>query len=157
MTVYDVTPQGQVSRNGVPIKLRIRNGYYSYCECINNVKRDVVVHRQVAERYIPNPHNKPCVNHIDGNKLNNDVSNLEWVTHKENSQHASRLGLNDYQKTRKTKNNVSARTLTMAEANEIRATYVEGSRTFGTRVLGRKYGIPHTAVQLILQGKTYTH
>lgn len=157
MTVYQVSTTGIVTRNGKEIKTRIRSGYLSFTECINNVKRDVYVHRLVAKTYIPNPQNKPCINHIDGNKLNNCVSNLEWVTHKENSVHASRTGLNDYQRTRKTKNNVSARTLSMVEANEIRASYIAGSRTLGARALGRKYGIPHTAVLLILQGKTYTH
>ena len=42
------------------------------------------VHRLVALHYIPNPDNKPCVDHIDGNKLNNNVENLRWVTHQEN-------------------------------------------------------------------------
>lgn len=57
------------------------------------LRRSIRIHKMVADAFISNPNNKPEVNHIDGNKANNCIDNLEWVTHKENSTHAINTGL----------------------------------------------------------------
>lgn len=62
----------------------------------NYIRKVVSVHRLKAIYFIPNPNNYPCVNHIDGNKLNNNLDNLEWCTHSQNSKHAHALGLNKF-------------------------------------------------------------
>lgn len=61
-------------------------------------RKEIKTHRIVAMAFIPNPEDKPCVNHKDGNKLNNHVSNLEWCTHKENVKHMWDTGLNSREK-----------------------------------------------------------
>lgn len=68
-------------------------GYQRVVLQLNGIRKHVKVHRLVALYFLENPENKPEVNHKDGNKLNNHVDNLEWVTPKENEQHAYLLGL----------------------------------------------------------------
>lgn len=69
------------------------DGYLQIGFCNNNVCTYRYVHRLVAQAFISNPDNLPCVNHKDGNKENNCVENLEWVTNVQNIQHAIQLGL----------------------------------------------------------------
>ena len=70
-----------------------RKGYYAVTFHMNNKAYCRKVHRLVIEAFTPNPDSLPCINHIDGNKLNNHVSNLEWCTYQHNMQHAVRTGL----------------------------------------------------------------
>lgn len=72
-----------------PMSIQYNNrGYCFVCYKENGVRKNILVHRLVAEAFIPNPQNKPEVNHIDGNPKNNNVINLEWVTPSENRKHA---------------------------------------------------------------------
>lgn len=61
------------------------SGYYVVSIYVDGVKKQFKVHELVANSFIPNPNNKEAIHHIDGNKLNNSVSNLMWVTNKEHS------------------------------------------------------------------------
>ena len=70
-------------------------GYLIVTLCHEGVRKNKRVHRLIAESFIPNPQNKAHVNHIDGNKLNNTITNLEWNTPKENTNHSIKLGLHD--------------------------------------------------------------
>lgn len=96
---YYITDTGDVySRNymrtGRIVKLKpyvTKWGYMRVDLWRNGAYCHKLVHRLVAEAFIPNPDNKPQVNHIDGNKQNNNVSNLEWTTPSENQLHAHRL------------------------------------------------------------------
>lgn len=70
-------------------------GYMVVCLYHDNMKKTVKLHRLVAQAFIPNPENKPQINHKDENKLNNCVNNLEWTTAKENinyGTHNERVG-----------------------------------------------------------------
>ena len=70
-----------------------RKGYYAVTFWMNNKAYCRKVHRLVIEAFTPNPDNLPCINHIDCNKLNNHIDNLEWCTYQANMQHAVRTGL----------------------------------------------------------------
>ena len=69
------------------------NGYMHLVLSANGIKKNAHAHRLVAQAFIPNPLNKMDVNHIDGDKTNNKVDNLEWATRSENQKHAYDIGL----------------------------------------------------------------
>ncbi len=93
---YQVSEAGQIQSvtNGIKkLTPNVYRLYLHYVFKVNGKRKGMLIHRAVALTYIPNPYNKAEVNHIDGNKLNNHVSNLEWCTHSENMKHAFKTGL----------------------------------------------------------------
>ena len=109
------------------------------------------VHRLVAEAFIPNLENKPTVNHIDGNKENNCVENLEWATLEEQMQHAYD---NNLKVAHRGEANSQAK-LTQEQVEEIKKTYKKNSKEYGSVALSKKYGVSHRTIFNVLQNKTY--
>lgn len=88
---YYVTPDGHVWsewRKKYVAEVVMEKKYHKVVLSKQNKSYNFLVHRLVAEAYVPNPDNKPCVNHKDCNPENNHYLNLEWVTHKENNNYA---------------------------------------------------------------------
>lgn len=92
---YFISSNGQIkNKYGKILKPWIRNGYYTIGLMINKKRTNYYIHRLVAEYFLSNPDkHRNFVNHLDGDKLNNNVSNLEWCTRQENAQHAYETGL----------------------------------------------------------------
>ena len=85
---YFISNLGKIKRNNKILKLNKNARGYLYCNISTNGKvTKVKIHRLVAITFVDNLNNKDTVNHIDGNKLNNHYTNLEWLTRKENIQH----------------------------------------------------------------------
>lgn len=93
---YEVDKLGRIFRVGNDVEKAQstnRDGYKIVVLYKNNKSIAKTVHRLVALAFLPNPENKPCVNHIDGDKTNNVLENLEWVTYSENTIHSFKNGL----------------------------------------------------------------
>lgn len=120
--------------------------YYNIDLCKHGEIKRWLMHRLIAIAFIPNPENKPMVNHIDGNKHNNRLDNLEWVTGSENQKHAVRIGI----KSAKGTKNSSCK-LTEKQVLEIlvnKSPYP---------VISEQYGISISTVSNIKTGYSWSH
>lgn len=93
---YEASNLGRIRNSKTKQVLKLspsKRGYLVFSCTINGKHKLVNVHKCVATEFIPNPNNLPQVNHIDGNKLNACVDNLEWVSQKQNNEHARLTGL----------------------------------------------------------------
>ena len=96
-TLYSINRHGDV-RNDKTGKIKKpyvnkENGYLTVDLYKNNKSMKVTVHRLIAEAFIPNPHNKPCIDHKDGNRQNNSISNLRWASYSENNSRFNTVGV----------------------------------------------------------------
>lgn len=95
--IYDNGDVIDLKRDRYVTKEINKKGYvYVRLKHVNGKRQHVFVHRLVAWEFIPNPENKKTVNHEDGNKTNNHWTNLSWMTHDEQMEHANRIGLFDH-------------------------------------------------------------
>jgi hypothetical protein len=93
-TNYFISEKGEIFRNNRKLKPWVdKDGYQQIYLYLNGVRIIKKVHRLVAEVYIQNPFELPQINHLDGNKKNNQITNLEWSNSKENNHHALLKGL----------------------------------------------------------------
>lgn len=161
--LYEVSNKGRVKTLKKPCILKKRQfffpekvmkqhpnkwGYPMVSMSKDGIAGGFSVHRLVAIAFIDNPENKPQVNHIDGNKLNNYVSNLEWATRKENMRHSWDIGLRTAYKRPQGEGSTRAK-LTNDQAREIRAS------DLSHRKLAKVYGVNHSTIADIKKGIRY--
>lgn len=121
--------------------LRVELHYDTTCELRS-------IHRLVMETFNPNDEGLQ-INHIDGDKTNNRLDNLEWCSGSENVRHAFACGL----RTPKYGEEHWNCKLTNEDVKEIKRVYIKGSRTFGSYALAKQYGVDASAIQKIVNGK----
>ena len=120
------------------------NPYYKVTLSLDGVTKTIRVHRAVACTFIPNPDNLPQVNHKDGNKLNNNIDNLEWVTSKQNNIHAV---INNLFKSGEETNWAK---LNKEQIEYIKKNCIPFDTKFGCKELAKKFNVSHSTISKIL-------
>ena len=148
---YVVFDNGDIfSISGCKIKPSINIHGYLHCR-INNI--DETVHRIVANCFIPNRYNHPCINHINGIKTDNRVINLEWCTYSENLTHAYQheLRRGPYGET----NGMSK--LSPDDVKYIRSNYIARNPDYNMNALAVKFGVHKNTIYDIIHNKKWSH
>ena len=142
---YEITRDGNIfnKRNGHKVKPQPNGKGYLRASIGGKLR---FVHRLVAEKYIPNPDNLPQVNHKDGNKLNNSVDNLEWVSNQQNRDHAIKNGLHFCGE------KCSWAKLTWDDVN-----YIREHTEFNNVELSRKFHVTHSTIGSIRNYKSWRY
>ncbi len=149
---YAITEQGEVYNNKTKRYLKHSTSNTGYLTVYVDGKNRLL-HRLLAETFIPNPDNLPCVNHKDGNKLNNDLSNLEWCTYSHNNKHAYKTGLKNYAFTGG--ENSANHKLTESEVKFIRENYKKNDAIYGGRALAKRFNVSDSCISSVMLGKSW--
>lgn len=151
--LYEVSNMGNVFSLKTLKQLKpgtTKDGYLSVVLYMDDGSTNsIAVHRIVAKAFIPNPLNLPQVNHIDGDKKNNKASNLEWVTIKENINHAIETGLRVATINLKVNN-----MFTPSDIRNIRDMFRRG---VGNQEIAKKYNCNHSTISKIRTGSHYSN
>lgn len=155
---YSISSHGRLRNDNTNNILKpsiLSSGYYSVRVTLGSKKSKIhiIIHKAVAYTFLENPENYNEVNHIDANKLNNNVENLEWCSSHHNQQHKFDIG--SYDKSKISGENNHKSKLTYEAIKDIRENYVRGSRTHGAHAFARKYGVSYVTVYYALQGRTW--
>lgn len=137
-----------------------KRGYYAISVRKNGKLKLLTVHRLIAFAFIPNPKDKPYINHKDGNKLNNDISNLEWATSSENNLHAYKTGLKYVSEYQKNKTSLMNRGSNQHNS-KLKEHDISGIRRLNKTIKGKEiakiYNVSKSTISQIISGKTWKH
>lgn len=145
---YEVSNHGNLKRNGVLLTTPIGASGYKR-KYLKDLKQNILIHREVARVFIPNPDNKPQVNHKNGIKTDNGVENLEWATRSENQLHAVRTGLRKIY----TLEDSAASKLTNVQVIVIREAIRAGHKQ---KAIAKYFGLNQSTISLIKSGKNWS-